>query len=245
MKNQLKRLKKIMSRLEKKFMKKKKHVDSWVKKVSVKSTTSFESHFMFNVNISLLMQNHCKKFEVKIFIKEKEEIKRIMITTTKNIVRWARKIDVDKMLLTHKNIETMKRWLKLLIFQIKIKNNKRTLKKNDFWIKKILLNACLHEISFKVVIHKIRIKEMFKNIKKKEMRMLIKINKNIHSEMMIEKIEWLTKKNKQKKYVSLMICVISAEMMNKLINEKVYHEINIKITQFYNSSCRVHQCLKY
>ncbi len=245
MKNQLKRLKKIMSRLEKKFMKKKKHVDSWVKKVSVKSTTSFESHFMFNVNISLLMQNHCKKFEVKIFIKEKEEIKRIMITTTKNIVRWARKIDVDKMLLTHKNIETMKRWLKLLIFQIKIKNNKRTLKKNDFWIKKILLNACLHEISFKVVIHKIRIKEMFKNIKKKEMRMLIKINKNIHSEMMIEKIEWLTKKNEQKKYVSLMICVISAEMMNKLINEKVYHEINIKITQFYNSSCRVHQCLKY
>ncbi len=33
-------------------------------------------------------------------------------------------------------------------------------------------------------------------------------------------------------------------MMNKLINEKVCHEINIKITQFYDLSCRVHQCLK-
>ena len=42
-----------------------------------------------------------------------------------------------------------------------------------------------------------------------------------------------------------MIHVISAEMMNKLINEKVYHEINIKITQFYDLSCRVHQYLKY
>jgi len=39
------------------------------------------------------------------------------------------------------------------------------------------------------VIHKIKIKEMFKNIEKKEMRMLIKINKDIYSEMMIEKIK--------------------------------------------------------
>ncbi len=86
---------------------------------------------------------------------------------------------------------------------------------------------------------------MFKNIKKKEMRMLIKINKDIHSKMMIEKIKWFTKKSEQKKYILLMIHVISAEMMNKLINEKVCHEIKIKITQFYNLSCRVHQCLKY
>ncbi len=42
-----------------------------------------------------------------------------------------------------------------------------------------------------------------------------------------------------------MIHVISAEMMNKLINKKVCHEINIKITQFYDLSCKVHQCLKY
>ncbi len=41
-----------------------------------------------------------------------------------------------------------------------------------------------------------------------------------------------------------MIHVVSAEMMNKLIDEKVCHEINIKITQFYDLSCRVHQCLK-
>ncbi len=62
--------------------------------------------------------------------------------------------------------------------------------------------------------------------------------------MIIEKIEWFTKKSEQKKYVLLMICIVSAEMMNKLINEKVYHEIDIKITQFYDLSCRVHQCLK-
>ena len=139
----------------------------------------------------------------------------------------------------------MKRWLKLLIFWVKMKSSKKTLKKNDFWIKEISSNACLHEISFEVVIHEIKVEEMFKNIEKKEMRMIIKINKNIHSEMMIKKIEWLTKKSEQKKYVLLMICIVSTEMMNKLINERICHEIDIKITQFYNSSCRVHQCLKY
>ena len=55
MKNQLKRLKKIMSRLEKKFVKKRKHVDSWVKRASVKSMTLFESYFVFNVDISSSM----------------------------------------------------------------------------------------------------------------------------------------------------------------------------------------------
>ena len=53
----------------------------------MKLMTSFESHLVFNVDISSSVQNHYEKFKVKIFIKEKEEIKRIMMITTKNIVR--------------------------------------------------------------------------------------------------------------------------------------------------------------
>ncbi len=48
---------------------------------------SVESYLMFNVNISSSVQNHCEKFEVKIFIKKKEEVKRIMMIIMKNIVR--------------------------------------------------------------------------------------------------------------------------------------------------------------
>ena len=87
MKNQLKRLKKIMSKLEKEFMKKREHVNSWTKRMSMKSMTSFENHLVFNVNISSSVWNYYEKFEVKIFIKEKEEIKKIIITTIKNIVK--------------------------------------------------------------------------------------------------------------------------------------------------------------
>ncbi len=85
---------------------------------------------------------------------------------------------------------------------------------------------------------------MFKDIKKKRVKALIKINKNIHLKMMIKKVEWFTKNIEQKRYILLMIHIVSAEMMNKLIDERVYHEIDIKITQFYDLSCRTHQCLK-
>ena len=189
MKNQLKKLKKIISKLEKKFMKKKKRVDNWAKRANKKLTILFESHLVFSIDVTSSMQNHCEKFKIKIFIKEKEKIKRIMMTTTKNIVRWAREIDVNKMLLTCKNIKTMKRWSNLLIFWVKIKDSKRILKKNDFWIKEISLNASLHEVSFKIVIHEIKVEEMFKDIEKKRMKALIKINKDIHSKMMIKKVE--------------------------------------------------------
>jgi len=47
----------------------------------------------------------------------------------------------------------------------------------------------LHEVSFKIVIHEIKVEKMFKDIEKKRMKALIKINKDIHSKMMIEKVE--------------------------------------------------------
>ncbi len=189
MKNQLKRLKKITSKLEKKFTKKKRRVDNWAKRANEKSMTLFENHLVLSVDVASSVQNHCKKFEIKIFIKEKEKIKRIMMTTTENIVRWAREINVDETLSTRKNIETMKRWSNLLIFQVKMKDSKRILKKNNFWIKEILSNASLHEVSFEIVIHEIKIEKMSKNIEKKRTKALIKINKDIHLKMMIEKVE--------------------------------------------------------
>ncbi len=71
MKNQLKRLKKIMSRLKKKFAKKKKCVNNWAKKVNEKSTMLFESHFIFNADIASSVQNHYKKFKIKSSLKRK------------------------------------------------------------------------------------------------------------------------------------------------------------------------------
>jgi len=93
------------------------------------------------------------------------------------------------MLLARKNIEIIKKRSRLLVFKIKTKSNKKILKKNNFWIKKILLNASLRKASYNVVMYEIKIKEMFKNIKKKKTKTLIKVNKSIHLKITIEKIE--------------------------------------------------------
>ncbi len=90
-------------------MKKKKHVDNWAKRANEKLTTLFKNHFVLSINIALSMWNYCKEFKIKIFIKEKKKIKRIMMITTKNIMRWVREIDVDETLSTRKNIKTIKR----------------------------------------------------------------------------------------------------------------------------------------
>jgi len=51
------------------------------------------------------------------------------------------------------------------------------------------LNTSLHEVSFKVIVHEIKVEEMSKDIEKKKAKTLIKINKDIYSKIMIEKIE--------------------------------------------------------
>jgi len=135
-KNQLKKLKKIINKLEKELVKNKKRINNWAKKANKKLIILFRSYLSLNVNIALLMQNFYKKFEVKIFIRSKEKIKRIITTTTKNIVNWTKKINVNETLLARKNIEIIKRRLRLLVFKIKIKNNKKILKKKTFELKR-------------------------------------------------------------------------------------------------------------
>jgi len=80
----------------------------------------------------LLIQSVRKKFKIKIFIKNKKKIKKIIITTTNNIISRARETNVKRTFLTRKNIIIIKRRLNFVIFKIRIKKSKKILKKNDF-----------------------------------------------------------------------------------------------------------------
>jgi len=80
----------------------------------------------------LSIQSVRKKFKIKIFIKNKKKIKKIIITTTNNIISRARETNVKRTFLTRKNIIVIKRRLNFVIFKIRIKKSKKILKKNDF-----------------------------------------------------------------------------------------------------------------
>lgn len=55
--------------------------------------------------------------------------------------------------------------------------------------KKILSNANLREVSYRIIVYKIRIENMFKNIKKDRTTIFVKTNNCIYSEVIIDKIE--------------------------------------------------------
>jgi len=85
-KKYLKRLKKITNKLEKKLANKRERINSWAKKISEISTTFSRSYLSLSVDIASPIRSLCEKFEIKVFIKREEKIKRIITTTTKNIV---------------------------------------------------------------------------------------------------------------------------------------------------------------
>ncbi len=129
MEKQLTRLERVANRLEKKStIKEKKKTKSWVKKMSEGLANLSRSR----ADATPPTRNTCEEFEIKVYIKEDEEAKRIMAATTKNIVERAREVDVDKTLSTRKDIEAIKRRPELIVFRVKTENSKKILKENDF-----------------------------------------------------------------------------------------------------------------
>ena len=244
MKKQLNKLKKLTNKLKKNSQTKQKQINNWVKITNKKFEQSTQRDLNINVNVASSIRHICEKFEIKNFIKEEKKIKKFMTTTTKNLINRTKKINNSKTFSKRKNIKIIKRRSRLIIFKINTKNNKKILKSNDFWIKKISLDASLRNVNYEMMIHKIKVKKMFKNMKNERAKTFTKINKNIHSKMKINKMKWLIKNNFLKRYVSLITRIINVEMTNKLIKSEIYHESNIKITQYYDSKYKVHQCLK-
>ena len=179
MKEQLNKLKKLTSKLKKNSQTKQKQINNWVKITNEKIEQSTQRNLNIDVNATSSIRHICEKFEIKIFIKEKKKIKKVMTTTTKNIINRAREINSSKTLSKRKNIKIMKRRSRFIIFKINTKNNKKILKSNDFWVKKISFDASLRDVNYEMIVHEIKVKRMLKNMKKNDAKTFTKINKSI------------------------------------------------------------------
>ncbi len=150
---------------------------------------SIQSSFNKNTHVTPSIQSLRKKFEIKIYIKKKEKIKRIITTTINYIIDQTCKTNTKTIFLIRKNIIAIRRRFDLIIFWIKIKESKRILKKNNFWTKKILSNANLRKISFEIIIYNVKIESISKIIEKNNAKTFIKINNCIYSKVTINKIK--------------------------------------------------------
>ena len=167
------RFKKIIDKFEKKSISNKNWVNNWVKIINKSLLLLVRSFSNKNASIALLVRSLRKEFEVRVYIKKKEKIKRIIITTINNIISRIRDANVGATLLVRKNIIIVKRQFNIVIFKVKIKKSKRILKKNNFWTKKILSNASLRETNYNIIIYEIKVENMLKNIKKDDTKIFI------------------------------------------------------------------------
>ena len=85
-----------------------------------------------SARVTLLVQSLREKFEIKIYIKKERKIKKIIATTTNNIINRACEANTKATLSIYKNIIAIKRQFNLVIFRIKTKESKKILKKNYF-----------------------------------------------------------------------------------------------------------------
>lgn len=244
MEEQLARLEKIAGKLEKEPTPDKNWVDSWAKMVSEGLSSSARSPPNGGVCAMPPVRGIREEFEVRVYIKGEEKVKRVMATTTDDMVNRARETDAATTLPARKNIIAVRRRPGLVTFRVRTEESKRILEENDFWTKEVSPNASLRGASYGVVVHGVRVEGMPKDMEKDGAKALTKANNCIHPGVTIDTVEWLTKDSQTKRYASLVARVASAEMTNRLIDEGVCHESDIKTMQFYDTGCRIQQCLK-
>ena len=110
-------------------------------------------------------------------------------------------------------------------------------------MREISKNASLRNVNCAIVIHEIKITKISKNMRKNTIKVFTKINVNSYLNVCIDNAKWLTKKQWEK-YASLIVRIVDEKLTNKLISEKVCCETNIIITEFYDQTCKMFQCLK-
>jgi len=89
----------------------------------------------------------------------------------------------------HQNILTIRQHKRIIVFQIACENNKKILKQNDFWTKKISITTILRQERIDVIMHEIKMRNMLKNMKKERLKTLQNACARTHSSLKINKIQ--------------------------------------------------------
>jgi len=169
---------------------------------------------------------------------------KIIRMSAKKILAKIQELNNVDTLTTRKNILAIKRHEKVITFKVEFVDNKRLLQINDFWIKKIFMNATIHRDKYEIIVHEIRVKSILTNIKKKKSQKIERECSKIYMKLKVEKMKWLTKNVSSQEYASLILWVTSSKIANRIIKKEVFIEIDLKIAKKYDTNRKSLQCLK-
>ena len=241
----IKKLKEMTTRL-KKIAKKKK---TYQEKNNTWATIARRRIAMikFDVNATKTSTLSSKK-ELKIAMKmiEQKKIQMTQKMTSKKIVKKAR--DTSAKQSSRKNILTARcHFEEIIVLKINNEKSRKALKSNEEWTKEICEKTNLKRQMNVVIVHDIRVKNILnqnEKWEKKTIKALKKMNATFHSNLKIENIRWISKKNHKKNFSSMMLKLANLDMINKLIHHDILHEYTSKIVKYYESMSRIQQCFK-
>jgi len=90
----------------------------------------------------------------------------------KEIVNLVQNLVITSALLTRQDILTIRQHKKIIVFQIACESNKKKLKQNDFWAKKISIATILRQERVDVIMYEMRVRSMLENMKKERLKTL-------------------------------------------------------------------------
>ena len=189
------------------------------------------------------------QWSVEKTLKEKRLAKKITIKiiNAQNIVK-IKKMNSKKIMKTIQTkadeMTSVRRLLSENIrVHIRFKKTKMRLQKSENWIKKIVESAIVQRRTYVVLARDVKIKNMNIFNQNKVIQQLIEINAWLHDDLRIERVFWSFKIIREEKvYFTLTIEVVSAKMINRLINDDIIEDYKNKDCEIFVKECRMTQC---
>jgi len=140
----LKRIEKATNRLEK-LIKNEKQTKTQTKNnwAKIVESASLDASLREDVIVAPLKRKLTKNIKIIIYIKKDSKIERMQKINAIKIVKLIRNLNIASALSTHQDILAIRQHKKIIVFRITLKSNKRILKQNNFWAKKISMTTIL------------------------------------------------------------------------------------------------------
>lgn len=120
---------------------------------------------------------------------------------------------------------------------------KKEMERQKSWVEAICPSAVARKRTWPVIIHGVKRESYQLNAWEKHAKSIEKENAKLSPNLKIQGMRWLKRKD-IKEFGPLVIEVNSAEQANRLINEGIVLGYDLKITERYDTSCRITQCFK-
>ncbi len=246
MRQKLININKKFERIESNIFKTKTNIEIYAIAIKIESLTYVDvtTTTRRSLDVSTTQQKIFTKIKKKtMMIKINNEAKKIIIRIMiiKDVMRKLKTIEKKE-----KNILSIKRLfsddLKLLA---RFEKTKERMKQNKKILHDITFSTTAMRCTYVVLAHNVRMSNVNTFNQQTIINQIVKQNSNLHKDLNIIQIIWTKKIERlRKEHFSLIIELISFEMINKLIKNDLLNDYFHRVCEYLEKKCKIKQCFR-